>query len=104
VGAEEGAKDELTAHNLIIGANAQQWFKKPGSMGGGDLDFTNFVTGAWTDNLELKLGASTNGTYLPSGGTATELTITATPKLADYEWTVISTVYQDSIATAIVPN
>ncbi len=39
VGAEEGAKDELVSHSLIIGANAQEWFKKPVSMGGGGLDF-----------------------------------------------------------------
>jgi len=104
VGAEEGTKDELVAHSQIIASNAQEWFKKPTSMGGGGLDFTNFVTGAWTGKLALKLGSSTNGTYAPSGGTTTQLTITATPKLADYTWTVISTVYQDSVATTITPN
>ena len=35
VGAEEGAKDELVAHSQIIASNAQEWFKKPESMGGG---------------------------------------------------------------------
>ncbi len=104
VGAEEGAKDELVAHSQIIASNAQEWFKKPASMGGGGLDFTNFVTGAWTGKLQLKLGASTNGTYVPSGGTTTQLTITATPKLAAYTWTVVSTVFQDSVYTQITPN
>ncbi len=39
VGAEEGAKDELVAHSLIIGANAQEWFKKPA------------INGRWWRNL-----------------------------------------------------
>lgn len=104
VGAEEGAKDELTAHNLIIAANAQEWFKKPASMGGGDLSFANFVDDQWIPNLQARLGSSTNGTYLPSGGTPTQLTVTATPKLTDYAWTVVSTVYQDSVSTVITPN
>ena len=42
VGAEEGAKDELVAHTLTIGANAQQWFKKPVAMGGGGNTFVGF--------------------------------------------------------------
>jgi len=105
VGAEEGAKDELVAHSQIIASNAQEWFKKPVSMGGGGLDFTNFVTGAWTGKLELKLGSSTNGDYVPQGGTPTQLTIIATPKLyppaGNYNWLVTTTVYQDSTAIVI---
>ena len=104
VGAEEGAKDELTAHNLIIASNAQEWFKKPASMGGGDLSFADFITDQWTPNLEARLGTSTNGTYVPSDPTATQITITATPILTDYNWTVVSIVTQDSVTTTITPN
>jgi hypothetical protein len=104
VGAEEGAKDELTAHNLIIGANAQEWFKKPASMGGGDLSFSTFVTNQWTPNLEPKLGQSTNGTYGVAVVDSAHITITGTPRLDTYAWTVISTVTQDSVTTVITPR
>jgi len=103
VGAEEGAKDELTAHCITVGANAQQWFKKPVAMGGGGNTYVGFAT-HFSTNLQ-KLAASTNGTYEPSGESATEVTITGTPNAnLDYDWTVVTTVFVDSMATEITPN
>jgi hypothetical protein len=100
VGAEEGAKDELVAHTLTVGANAQQWFKKPISMGGGGLSFVNFTTDFF--NKQPKLATSTNGTYAPSGESNTQITITGTPAAnLGYTWTVVTTVYVDSMATVI---
>ncbi|HEY6626827.1 MAG TPA: hypothetical protein VIZ21_07720, partial [Ignavibacteriaceae bacterium] len=99
VGAEEGAKDELTAHNITIGANAQQWYKKPVAMGGGGNTFVGFET-HFGNNLQ-KLAYSTNGTYASGAGTATQVVITGTPIQTDYDWTVITTVRIDTMFTAI---
>jgi hypothetical protein len=102
VGAEEGAKDELTAHNITIGANAQQWYKKPVAMGGGGNTFVGFET-HFANNLQ-KLAYSTNGTYGSGTGTATQVVITGTPIQTDYDWTVVTTVRIDTIMTTITPN
>jgi hypothetical protein len=100
VGAEEGAKDELVAHTLTVGANAQQWFKKPAAMGGGGNTFVGFTT-HFNTNL-TKLQSSTNGTYLPSGETNQQVIITGTPNLnLGYTWLVTTTVFVDSMATVV---
>ena len=65
VGAEQGAKDELVAHTLTIGSNAQEWFKKPVAMGGGGNTFVGFNTEFTTNQTGLM--TSTNGTYETSG-------------------------------------
>jgi hypothetical protein len=100
VGAEEGAKDELVAHSITIGANAQQWFKKPTQMGGGGNTFAGF--GAhYTANL-VNLHTSTNGLYTTDAGAATLATITGTPVVAlGYDWIVTTRVTPDSINTVI---
>ena len=106
VGAEEGAKDELVAHTITIGANAQQWFKKPESMGGGGNTFTGFDA-HYTNNLQ-KLHSSTNGTYDPADititGSGTGVEIVGTPVLVEYEWTVTCEVFADSMRTTVNPN
>jgi len=100
VGAEEGAKDELVAHNLTVGANAQQWFKKPLAMGGGGNTFVGF-NAHFTVNL-IRLGASTNGTYTTAGETLTGIVITGLPNLnLGYTWTVVTTVTVDDMVTVI---
>ena len=86
VGAEEGAKDELVSHTLTIGANAQQWFKKPIAMGGGGNTFAGFDT-YFTSKL-LKLHSTTNGTYSIGTGTAAGIKITGTP-LASLGYTFV---------------
>jgi hypothetical protein len=102
VGAEEGAKDELTAHCITVGANAQQWFKKPVSMGGGGNSFVGF--GAhYTTNL-VSLHNSTNGVYTTDPGALALVTITGTPVAnLNYDWNVTTTVTPDSINTVIAP-
>ena len=100
VGAEEGAKDELVAHSITIGANAQQWFKKPLAMGGGGNSFVGF--GAHYTNNLINLHSSTNGTYTTDAGTATQVNITGTPVVAlGYDWIVTTRVTPDSILTTI---
>ena len=100
VGAEQGAKDELVAHSLTVGANAQQWFKKPTSMGGGGLTFVGFDANYF--QLNPKLQTSTNGSYATSGESPTQIIVTGTPNInLGYGWTVTTTVYVDSMTTVI---
>jgi len=100
VGAEEGAKDELVAHSLTVGSNAQQWFKKPTTMGGGGNTYIGFDSHFTTDLP--KLVYSTNGSYSTSGESTTQITITGTPNAnLGYAWTVVTTVFVDSMATVI---
>jgi hypothetical protein len=100
VGAEESAKDELVSHSLTIGANAQQWFKKPTTMGGGGLSFVGFDS-QFNNNL-VKLHSSTSGTYTVGSISATGLTVTGLPKAAlGYDWTVTCNVYADSMSTSV---
>jgi hypothetical protein len=100
VGAEEGAKDELVAHTLTVGSNAQQWYRKPLAMGGGGGTYVGFS--AHFDSNLLKLKNSTNGDYQPSAECNTSIIITGTPKAnLGYTWIVTTTVYTDSMATVI---
>jgi len=100
VGAEEGAKDELVAHNLTVGANAQQWFKKPLAMGGGGNTFVGFDL-HFTTNL-IRLVSSTNGTYTTGGETALGIVITGLPNAnLGYLWDVVTTVTVDDMTTVI---
>ena len=69
VGAEEGAKDELVAHCLVIGANAQQWYSKPVSMGGGGGAFDatyNTTNGPW--DIPEKMKATSNAGHVDENG------------------------------------
>ncbi|HSR17315.1 MAG TPA: hypothetical protein VLM39_04400 [Ignavibacteriaceae bacterium] len=100
VGAEEGAKDELVAHTLTVGANAQQWYKKPVAMGGGGNTFTGFNT-HFTDDL-TRLHTSTNGVYTTAAEGTTSINIIGTPASnLNYLWVVTTTVYLDSMVTVI---
>lgn len=102
VGAEQGAKDELVAHCITIGSNAQQWFSKPVSMDGGGLAFTGFDT-YFTTNM-ANLATSTNGTYTVAA-TAPQAVITGTPAVAlGYTWKVECTVESDTMWTKVVPQ
>jgi len=113
VGAEEAAKDELVAHTLTIGANAQQWYKKPLAMGGGGGTFMP-VTGTpgsvgWDVYFTTKLtklhsttnSATTNGYTCVS--TADQVVITALPKPNQgFQFTnVVTTVTPSGMTTVI---
>jgi hypothetical protein len=101
VGAEEGAKDELVAHTLTVGSNAQQWYRKPLAMGGGGGTYVGFS--AHFDSNLLKLKNSTNGSYEAGTETGTQIVITGTPHPnLGYAWIVTTTVFTDSMYTEIV--
>ena len=101
VGAEAGAKDELVAHVMTIGANAQEWYKKPAAMGGGDLKFTGFKNEF--DNNLTNLHNSTNGVYtVPADGGLTSVVIHGAPIAAlNYDWVVDCTVTTTGMTTEI---
>ncbi len=107
--AEESAKDEGVAQLLAIGANAQQWFKKPLSMGGGGGSFANYViptkmTATSSFGSFDATGAITAAGYaITSAGTATGITFTATPNSnLGYTWTITCSVTPTNIVTNVV--
>ena len=88
--AEESAKDGVVSDCTNLGAMAQQYYKKPTSMGGGGNTFTG-----WT--IPASLQSTANGDYTPASS-ANQVVITGVPK--DYtDWTVTTTVTKDSINT-----
>ena len=64
-------RDGVVSDLNNLGAMAQQYFKKPTSMGGGGNSFVG-----WT--IPLELDTTANGVYVASGISATGLTITGT--------------------------
>ena len=116
VGAEEAAKDELVAHCLAVGSNAQQWYKKPVSMGGGGGDWT--ANGGWTIPTKMQVSSScgtstvdqtTGAITVTSAGyvenvAAQKVTITATPNNSEYQWTIVCTVFPENMTTVVTPN
>jgi hypothetical protein len=95
--AEEANKDGIVSDCTNLGAMAQQYFKKPASMGGGANSFIGW-------SLPNGLDSTANGTYAASGLSATNATITGLPfPSTAYAWTVITTVSPTTILTAITP-
>lgn len=99
--AEESTKDTLVSEGTNLGAMAQQYFKKPVALGGGGNDFTGFDTAPSAGNPGQLLPANLKDTptadWVVSGAGATSVTITGTPKLTDYGWTVVVTVTPTTI-------
>ncbi|HZW38586.1 MAG TPA: hypothetical protein VFF33_04725 [Ignavibacteriaceae bacterium] len=97
-GSEESTKDEIVAQCMNIGANAQQWFKKPKSMAGGENSFVGYAIPTkmrYTTNC----GTATTPGYVPSGWAAKQVTITGNP--TNYDWNVVCTV-TDTIITTVI--
>lgn len=92
--SEESAKDSVVADCTNIGAMAQQYYRKPTSMGGGGNSFVGFT-------IPTNLASNANGSYAASGASATEITITGTPADTDYGWVVTTTVTKNTIESSI---
>jgi len=93
--AEESAKDGVVSDCTNLGAMAQQFYKKPLSMGGGGNSFAGFV-------VPTNLVTTANGTYAATPNGAVDCTIVGTPTAGQgYTWTVTTTVTPTSITTAI---
>jgi hypothetical protein len=93
--AEEANKDGIVSDCTNLGAMAQQYYKKPTSMGGGANTFTN-----WT--IPTGLTATANGTYSASVS-ASSVVITGSPLESSYGWDVYTTVDALTITTIISP-
>lgn len=92
--AEEANKDGIVSDATNLGAMAQQYYKKPNSMGGGGNTFTSW-------SIPTGLDSTANGTYSPNV-TPTQVVITGTPFTSNgYGWTVQTTVTGSSINTVI---
>jgi len=93
--AEEANKDGIVSDATNLGAMAQQYYKKPASMGGGANSFVG-----WT--MATGLDSTANGTYVVSGLSAVNATITGTPfPSTAYGWVVTTTVTPTTISTVI---
>jgi len=96
--AEESAKDGVVSDCTNLGAMAQQFYKKPESMGGGGNTFTGGAAGFV---IPLSLETTANGSY--SVVNADQLaTITGLPTAGQgYGWTVTTLVEPTTITTTI---
>jgi len=91
--AESSAKDTVVSGATNIGAMAQQYYKKPTSMGGGGNSFTGFT-------IPSKLATdSSAGVIYTDNVTAQKVTITGTP--FTYSWTTTTTVTDSTITTSV---
>jgi hypothetical protein len=100
-GAEESAKDELVSQCVVIGANAQQFYRKPTQMGGGGNTFnTGGITGLGY-TIPLKMATTANGIYT-AVATAIDVVVTGTPvDPLIYLWHVTTTVTADELTTVV---
>lgn len=93
--AKEAAKDGIVSDCTNLGAMAQQYFKKPSSMGGGGNTFTGFV-------VPSALATTANGTYVATPNGATDCVIVGNPLVGSgYTFLVTTTVTPIGITTVI---
>ena len=98
--AEESNKDGIVSDATNLGAMAQQFYKKPVSMGGGGNSFTG---GTGWDITLTGLDSTANGLYT-AAVTDQQVTITGTPHAnTGYTWTFTTTVTGNSINSVYNP-
>ena len=101
--AETSTQDSIVSQGTNIGALAQQYYKKPVSMGGGGGAFDHSKGGVgfqtYFNTLPNKLITSTDATWAVTEVTPTQVTLTATP--VDYNWTVVTTVTDSTIVSSV---
>jgi hypothetical protein len=99
--AETSTQDSIVSQGTNIGAMAQQYFKKPLSMNGGGQSFADFTTKVWA-NLPANLITSTDASWAdPVENGAVDITFTATPLDAEYDWTVETVVTPLEIISSV---
>ena len=91
--AESSAKDTIISEGTNLGALAQQYYKKPTSMDGGNNTFTG-----WSIPTSL---VNTPTTAWAAAVTPTTVTLTGTPNDGDYSWTVTTTVTSLTINSVV---
>jgi hypothetical protein len=92
--AEEANKDGIVSDCTNLGAMAQQYYKKPLSMGGGANAFTGWV-------IPTGLVTTANGGYGAVAGAA-NVVITGTP--TEYSWTIVTTVTSTTIISVFTSS
>jgi hypothetical protein len=94
--SEESTKEAVVSDCTNLGAMAQQYFKKPSSMGGGGNSFASWA-------IPSSLDTTANGTYAVSvAGNSTGVTIQGDPLAsAGYTWHVTTTVTATNVTSAV---
>ena len=109
--AETSTQDSIVSQGTNIGALAQQYYKKPVTMGGGGNSFTPAEAGAflfldyWA-SLPANLRQSTDADWetTPPVVTDSQIVFTAIPEDLGYSWTVSTTVTPTQIVSRVVTN
>ncbi|RPI71621.1 MAG: hypothetical protein EHM47_09845 [Ignavibacteriales bacterium] len=103
--AETSTQDSIVSQGTNIGAMAQQYYKKPVSMGGGGNTWTDGPNstdfGDYFDNLPADLTSSADADWVVTTLSDSQLVLTASPKEASYTWDVITTVTPTSIQSIV---
>lgn len=100
--AEESTKDGIVSDCTNLGAMAQQFYKKPTSMGGGGNTFNAGGPNGNGFEIPTTLDSTAYGTYALQSVQAQSLQIVGTPHPdANYNWTVTTTVTPAQITTSI---
>jgi hypothetical protein len=89
--AESSAKDSIISQGTNIGALAQQYYKKPKAMGGGENNFASFAI-----PTDLATTADAKWT-IKTAGDDKQIVFTGTPVDGSYKWTITTTVTPTSI-------
>jgi len=92
----EANRDALVADNMNLAALAQQFYKKPSALGGGNNTFTGFI-------IPTNLAATANGTYAAVVA-AQSVVITGTGLVLDAnskKYKAVTTVTPTGISTAV---
>jgi len=92
--AEEAAKDGVVSDCTNLGAMAQQYYKKPESMGGGGNAFDGF-------DVPTNLVTTANGSYSVTTAAGDACVIVGTPEAYTGNWTVTTSVSPTTISTTI---
>lgn len=105
--AETSTQDSIVSQGTNIGAMAQQYYKKPVSMGGGGNTFTGgpaiYPNGFqdFFNTLPANIRDSHDATWTVQADNDTAITLTAAPKDEAYTWSVLTTVTPTSIESVI---
>ncbi len=92
--AEEANKDGIVSDCTNLGAMAQQYYKKPASMGGGANSFSGWL-------IPTGLLTTANGTYTAPSPGATSVVITGQP--TEYTWHIETVVTSTTIISTYFP-
>jgi hypothetical protein len=102
--AETSTQDSIVSQGTNLGAMAQQYYKKPVSMGGGGNSFLEFDTKVFAAlPQQLRISHDADWTQTAPAVAADNIVLTAYPIDDDYaaRWHVVTTVTKDSINTII---